>query len=247
MRAGRHDTDARWYPHTVPTKGSPMRLRHTLATFGAALMAAAALVVVPATAANASTSTPVIFVHGYSGNASNWTTALSVFRAGGFSRLYTYDYNWAGSNQISAAGLRDKVNQVKAQTGAAKVAIVNHSMGGLVTRWYLEELGGSANVSHVASIAGANHGTTFAGACLINISCVEMYPGSLFILNLADGDETPGTASYRTWYSACDGIIIPYTSTPLSGATNTNVACETHIGFLTNTSVLTQIRGFIAA
>jgi triacylglycerol lipase len=224
-----------------------MRLGTRLAVLGAALAAAATVALVPATAAHAATSTPVIFVHGYTGNASNWTTALSVFRAGGFTRLYTYDYNWAGSNTISAAGLRDRVNQVKAQTGASKVAIVNHSMGGLVTRYYLEELGGSANVSHVASIAGANHGTTFAGACLINISCVEMYPGSLFILGLADGDETPGAGRYRTWYSACDGIIIPYTSTRLDGATNTNVACETHIGFLTNTSVLTQIRSFIAS
>jgi triacylglycerol lipase len=186
-------------------------------------------------------------VHGYTGNSSNWTTALSVFRAGGFGRLYTYDYNWAGSNQTSAAGLRNMVNSVRSQTGAAKVAIVNHSMGGLVTRWYLEELGGDQYVSHVASIAGANHGTTFAGACLINISCIEMYPGSLFITDLADGDETPGSARYRTWYSACDGIIIPYTSTRLSGATNTNVACQTHLGFLTDTSVLAQIRSFIAA
>ncbi len=223
-----------------------MRVRNRLVAFGAALAATAALIVAPASPAAAATSTPVIFVHGYTGSASNWTTALSVFRAGGFTRLYTYDYNWAGSNTISAAGLRDRVNQVKAQTGAAKVAIVNHSMGGLVTRYYLEELGGSANVSHVASIAGANHGTTFAGACLINVSCIEMYPGSLFILGLGP-DETPGSAKFRTWYSACDGIILPYTSTRLSGATNTNAGCVTHLGFLTNTSVLSQIRGFIAA
>ena len=223
-----------------------MRIRKRLAGIGVALATAAALVVAPATAAQAATSTPVIFVHGYSGSASNWATALSVFRAGGFGRLYTYNYNWAGSNQVSAAGLASFVNQVKAQTGQSRVAIVNHSMGGLVTRYYLEELGGSANVSHVASIAGANHGTTFAGACLINISCVEMYPGSLFLIGLSIGDETPGSAAYRTWYSACDGIIIPYTSTRLSGATNTNAGCVTHIGFLTNTGVLTQIRNFIA-
>ena len=224
-----------------------MRLRHRLAAFGAALVTAAALVIAPASTASATTSTPVIFVHGYTGNASNWSTALSVFRAGGFSRLYTYDYNWIGSNKTSAADLASFVNSVRSQTGASKVAIVNHSMGGLVTRWYLEEMGGSQYVSHVASIAGANHGTTFAGACLINISCIEMYPGSLFLLDLADGDENPGTARYGTWYSACDGIILPYTSTRLDGATNNNVLCETHIGFLTNTSVLGEIRSFIAS
>jgi triacylglycerol lipase len=222
-----------------------MRLRNRLAALAATVVTGAAMSLAPATAATAALGTPVIFVHGYTGNASNWTTALSVFRAGGFTRLYTYEYNWAGSNQVSAAGLRAFVDSVRRQTGASKVAIVNHSMGGLVTRWYLEELGGSPNVSHVASIAGANHGTTFAGACLFNISCVEMYPGSLFLLDLAGGDETPGDARYGTWYSPCDGVIIPYTSTPLGGATNTLVSCQTHIGFLTDTTVLTQIRSFI--
>lgn len=78
-------------------------------------------------------------------------------------------------------------------------------------------------------------------------SCIEMYPGSLFLTRLNSGDETPGNTAYRTWYSACDGIIIPYTSTRLSGATNTNVACQTHIGFLGDTSVLAQIRGFLGS
>ncbi|GAB4058302.1 lipase family protein [Catellatospora paridis] len=74
-----------------------MRIRQRLIAVGAALVAAAALVVAPSSPAHAATSTPVIFVHGFIRNSSNWTTALSVFRAGGFTRLYTYDYNWAGS------------------------------------------------------------------------------------------------------------------------------------------------------
>lgn len=36
-------------------------------------------------------------------------------------------------------------------------------------------------------------------------------------------------------------------STRLMGATSNNVLCGTRLGFLTNTSVLTQIRRFIAA
>lgn len=53
---------------------------------------------------------------------------------------------------------------MESQTGASKVAIVNHSMGGLVSQYYLKVLGGDTGVSHLASIAGANHGTTFASA-----------------------------------------------------------------------------------
>jgi triacylglycerol lipase len=100
-------------------------------------------------------------------------------------------------------------------------------------------------VRHLASIAGANHGTTSASACTFNPSCVEMVPGSSFIRTVTSGDETPGNTRYATWYSACDGVIIPYTSTRLNGATNNNVACETHIGYLTDTSTLTAVRTFL--
>jgi triacylglycerol lipase len=118
-------------------------------------------------------------------------------------------------------------------------------MGGLVTRWYLEELGGSQYVSHVASIAGANHGTTYAGGCLVYTSCVEMYPGSSLITTVTSGDETPGSTAYATWYSPCDGIIIPYTSTELNGAANHLVPCVTHIGYLTDTATLTAVERFV--
>ncbi|MFD5450202.1 esterase/lipase family protein [Streptomyces sp. NPDC003470] len=196
-----------------------------------------------------STSTPVVFVHGYTGNASNWVTAMSVFRLNGWSssHLFAYEYNSYGDNVTNARGLASFVDNVKARTGASKVAIVNHSMGGLVSQYYLKVLGGNTSVSHLASIAGANHGTTYAGACLIYTTCRQMYPGSSFISQITAGDETPGSTRYATWYSACDGIIIPYTSTRLSGATNNNVVCQTHIGYLADTVVLGEIARFVAS
>lgn len=202
-----------------------------------------------ATAQVLSTSTPVVFVHGYTGSASNWVTAKAVFQTKGWSssKLFAYEYNSYGNNITNAQGLATYVNNVKAQTGASQVAIVNHSMGGLVSQYYLKVLGGNTSVSHVASIAGANHGTTYAGACLIYTTCQQMYPGSSFISQISSGDETPGTTKYATWYSACDGIILPYTSTKLDGATNNNVACQTHIGYLTDTVTLGQIANFVAS
>ncbi|MFD4692429.1 alpha/beta fold hydrolase [Streptomyces sp. NBC_00683] len=243
---------------------SPRRLLGVLASaavaftlFSAAPTAGAAETAQPASAAQSadaavqplSTSTPVVFVHGYTGNASNWTTAISVFQLNGWSssKLFAYEYNSYGNNVSNAQGLASFVNNVKARTGASKVAIVNHSMGGLVSQYYLKVLGGNTSVSHLASIAGANHGTTYAGACLIYTTCQQMYPGSSFIAQITAGDETPGDTKYASWYSACDGIIIPYTSTRLSGATNNDVLCQTHIGFLADTVVLGQIARFVAS
>ncbi|GAA2589949.1 triacylglycerol lipase [Winogradskya consettensis] len=215
--------------------------------FAVLIAVVTALVAIPAAPALAAPGTPVVFVHGYTGSASNWTTAISLFRAGGYSssELFAYEYNSYGNNIQNAQGLATYVSQVRSRTGAAKVDIVNHSMGGLVTQWYVKQLGGAQYVNHVASLAGANHGTTYASACLIYVTCQQMYPGSSFINTISAGDETPGPTTYATWYSPCDGIIIPYTSTTLSGATNNYVACETHIGYLTDTSVLTAVRNFL--
>ncbi len=215
---------------------------------GAVLAFVAAFAVFsPAQTASAATTTPVVFVHGYTGSASNWTTAMSVFRSAGWSsgNLFAYEYNSYGDNVTNARGLASYVNQVKTRTGADKVAIVNHSMGGLVSQYYLKVLGGNTNVSHLASIAGANHGTTAAGACLVFVTCQQMYPGSSFIAQITSGDETPGATRYATWYSPCDGVILPYTSTRLDGATNNLVACTTHLGFLTDTSVLREIANYM--
>ncbi|MET9452352.1 esterase/lipase family protein [Streptomyces cinerochromogenes] len=201
-------------------------------------------------AADAATSsrTPVIFVHGFTGNAGNWAAAEALFRADGYSAgdLFAYDYNWTQSNATSAAGLAVYVRQVLATTGAHQVDIVNHSMGGLVSDWYVKKLGGQPYVRHLASIAGANHGTTAAGACLVNLSCVEMYPGSAFLTTLNSGDETPGDTRYATWYSPCDGVILPYTSTRLAGAANNLVPCQTHLGFLTDVLTLRDVEHFLS-
>ncbi|WP_433869339.1 esterase/lipase family protein [Saccharopolyspora sp. CA-218241] len=214
--------------------------------FGVLLAALAMVVVGPPLVAGAAGSHPVVFVHGYTGSASNWAFAEAQFRLNGYGSadLHPFEYDWSQSNETSAAELGAFIDQVRAETGADQVDIVNHSMGGLVTRWYMKELGGVENVAHWASLAGANQGTTFASACLQYASCREMMPNSPFEVRLNSGDQTPGDAAYATWYSPCDGIIVPYTNTRVEGADNNLVACETHIAFLTDATILGEVIDF---
>ncbi|WP_019855558.1 esterase/lipase family protein [Actinopolyspora mortivallis] len=197
--------------------------------------------------AQAAGPNPVVFVHGYMGSASNWSSAMTQFRLNGYadSQLYAFEYDWSQSNKQSAAELAGFVDHVRAETGADKVDIVNHSMGGLVSRWYMKELGGHEQVGHWASLAGANQGTTAASSCLQYASCREMTPGSDFEERLNSGDWTPGASEYATWYSACDGVIIPYTNTRVLGADNNRTTCTTHLGFLSDTSVLGDVIDFL--
>jgi pimeloyl-ACP methyl ester carboxylesterase len=61
---------------------------------------------------------------------------------------------------VAAGRLRD---QVLTATGAAKVDLAGHSQGGMMPRYYLNDLGGTAKVSSLVALAPANYGTTLAG------------------------------------------------------------------------------------
>ncbi|MFA6393446.1 MAG: Ig-like domain-containing protein [Patescibacteria group bacterium] len=52
--------------------------------------------------------------------------------------LFTFPYDWRADNNITAGLLKEKIRQVKERTGASKVDLVAHSMGGLIARSYIQ-------------------------------------------------------------------------------------------------------------
>jgi triacylglycerol lipase len=190
---------------------------------------------------------PVLFVHGYTSNASAWDNMKSRFVADGWesNRLFAYTFSSTKSNASIAQDVAARVNEIKAATGAAKVDIITHSMGGLSSRYYLKNLGGTANVDDWVSLGGPNHGTTWAYGCFFFSPCNQMIPGSSFLNQLNSGDETPGAVNYGTWWSPCDELINPDTSTILSGATNTQTACMGHSALRTDATVYAGVREFV--
>jgi triacylglycerol lipase len=195
----------------------------------------------------AATHDPILFVHGYTGNASAWDTMKSRFLADGYTsnQLYAYTFSSTVSNATVAADIANRVAQIRAATGAAKVDIIAHSMGSLSSRYYIKNLGGAAYVDDWVSLGGPNHGTSWAYACFFFSPCNQMIPGSSFLNALNSGDETPGAVNYGTWWSPCDELINPDQSVILSGATNTQTACESHSAHLTDATEYAQIRNFV--
>jgi triacylglycerol lipase len=208
-------------------------------------LVAVAITLVPA--ASASASEPILFVHGFSGAAWNWDVMIDRFEGDGYpaGELRAISYNSAQSNAATAQEVSREVQELQAATGAAKVDIVSHSMGGLSSRYYLKNLGGTTNVDDWVSIGGPNHGTWTAAACSLLASCREMIPGSSFLRGLNSADETPGSVNYGTFWSPCDEVINPDGSVVLSGAANTRTGCIGHLSLLVSSSVYTGVRGFV--
>lgn len=205
------------------------------------------IAVMPGTAA-ASTHDPVLFVHGWNSNTSVWNTMKADFASAGWStsELNTISYTTA-SNVTIANSIKTKVTQIlAANPGKTKVDLISHSMGGLSTRYYVKNLGGAVKVDDFVSLGGPNHGTSLAVACaLFSVQCQQMSPGSSFLNALNATDETPGTPNYATWWSTSDAIILPNTSTPLAGATNTQVAGLSHGALTTDAAVVAGVRAFV--
>ncbi|WP_327283289.1 MULTISPECIES: triacylglycerol lipase [unclassified Streptomyces] len=194
---------------------------------------------------------PVVFIHGYNADPGVWGGLREDLRAAGYtdSELFSWGYDTHQSvNEVLSGQLGAYVDQVRRQTGAAKVDVVAHSLGSLVGRWYVKFGGGTATVDHWVSLAGPNHGTSTAWACALwDQACRDMTPGSYVVKNLNSGDETPGAVKYATFWSNCDEVVNPDSSVPLAGAANTPVGCIKHNDLLGDDATSAGVRSFLAS
>jgi triacylglycerol lipase len=211
---------------------------------GRASVAAFVVSIVLALPAAASAHDPILFVHGWNSSSSAWTTMVGRFQADGWTaaELNNWSYNTSQSNATTAQQIATKVDQIRAATGAAKVDLISHSMGGLSTRYYVKNLSGGSKVDEWVSLGGPNHGTDTANFCF-STACSEMRVGSAFLKALNSGDETPDVGvNWLTWWSPCDEVINPDSSVALVGATNRQTACISHSALHEDATVYAQVR-----
>ncbi len=90
--------------------------------------------------------------------------------------------------QVYAIRMNEIIEQVKNQTGKDKVVIVAHSMGGLVSRSYLQ-IFGESSVDRLIMIGTPNHGINTTASRICNFlgedkECEDMTSGSFFLSKL---------------------------------------------------------------
>jgi pimeloyl-ACP methyl ester carboxylesterase len=192
---------------------------------------------------------PVILVHGTFENMDdNWQAASPILANHGycvFALNYggssaTADFQGTGDIAASAQQLATFVSTVLAATGAAKVDLVGHSQGGMMPRYYINNLGGAAKVDKLVGIAPSNYGSTLDGVITLIqqlsllvpfngllatecTACVEQEAGSSFLASLNVTPTVPAV-QYTVIESTGDEVVTPYTSAFLPAAPNvTNI------------------------
>ncbi len=181
---------------------------------------------------------PVVVVHGTFGDSRSLLQRLGwSLRRNGYC-VFALDYGNRATGPIeeSAAQLDRFVDRVLAATGAPKVSLVGHSQGGMMPRYYLKFLGGTAKVDDLVGLAPSNHGTRnplllTPGLRRWCAACLQQKAGSAFLRRLNAGDETPGAVSYTNIVTRYDEVVLPYTSGYLTGANTTNVRIQDRCRF----------------
>jgi len=150
-----------------------------------------------------------------------------------------------GSNVEHAREIGLAVDSLLAHTGAARVDIVAHSMGGLAAREYLKDPGSARKVRRVVLLATPNQGT-WSAYLAFGGGRDEMLPGSSFLDSLNAGPSVPPGVEIVTLRTPLDAHILPPESATLPGVEDVEVCCPTHEGLLRDLEVFRIVRRFLS-
>lgn len=162
---------------------------------------------------------PVVLVPGYLDFEFFFHVIRKKLLAQGRTVVYLDLWPNMGDIKVKATALKNTVAELKAKTGARQVDVIGHSMGGLITRYYIQELGGLDQLERLITLATPHHGTivSYLGP---SKGASQMHPGSDFLKALNANDESPGPIKYTSIRAGLDEIVIPHSSPIQEGAEN---------------------------
>jgi predicted alpha/beta hydrolase family esterase len=121
------------------------------------------------------------------------------------------------------------VDSLREASGAARVMLVGHSMGGLASRVYLRRHG-DAQVARVVTLASPHHGTVF-GRLGHSRNARQMAKGSRFIAQVA-ADDCGRWTRFTTVATRDDNLVVPRASPLLPGSRQIEIDGVGHLALI---------------
>ena len=168
---------------------------------------------------------PVLLIHGYGCSRAAWWWQRRQLVAAGWSvatinlePIYTSIENYVEP-------LARRIDEVLAATGATRLILVGHSMGGLVARAYLRRHG-AARVLRLVTL-GTPHGGSELARFGLGQNARQMRPACAWLAGLG----TPPVDTL-TIYSVHDNYVLPPTHLELPGAQRCTLDGQGHLAML---------------
>lgn len=182
---------------------------------------------------------PVLLVHGYGCNSGYWAHLEPLLDREGVSHASIDLEPVAAGIDDYAPAIEARVRALCAATGATRVAIVAHSMGGLAARAWMRAYG-HARVARLVTLGTPHHGTALArfgpGA-----NAAQMRRDSPWLRALAAGETADVRAHIVSLYTHHDNIVAPQDSSALPGARNVAFGGVGHVALGSNPRVLAEV------
>ncbi|TNE86971.1 MAG: hypothetical protein EP330_20395 [Deltaproteobacteria bacterium] len=177
----------------------------------------------------------VVFVHGLAANRASVYPLQAWMHARGHRRQYSFSYLTTGSIERCALELKRRLDR---DVRGGRIDIVAHSLGGLVSRYYLQALGGDRRVDRLVTLGtphGGSHATTYLPTPLVR----QMTPGSSFLRHL---DELPPPRCEVTTIGVGgDALVLPAEHCAAPFGTHHHIDGLGHTAMLLSPTVLRKV------
>lgn len=162
---------------------------------------------------------PVLLIQGFVHTRGTLNVMESRLRRDGFP---VFSLNLAGFLNLYntrpieeiAASIAGKIERMMERHSLQRLSIIGHSMGGLVSRYYIQKLGGHRQVKTLITLGSPHNGTPTAllaavpPLSLVTVCGKQMLPNSSFIKTLAE-HPIPTDVKVVSIFSRAD-LVCPY-------------------------------------
>lgn len=182
---------------------------------------------------------PVLLIHGINDTGAVFHRMGPYLTQRGWS---VYDLDLMPSNGDSTL---DELSQQVANFATAIAPeqpfdLVGFSMGGIVSRYYIQRLGGIDRVQRFITIASPHHGTWLAYLC-DRPGCLQMRPNSAFLQQLNQAAVMLERLNFTSIWTPFDLMIVPAASSQMQVGKNVQVPVLTHAGMITDPTSLEAV------
>jgi triacylglycerol lipase len=174
---------------------------------------------------------PLLVIHGIVCNRGIWRPWLQRLQAEGFTPIRAVNLEPLFADiEIHATRVEQELHALQRETNGARVAVLAHSMGGLVARAALRSVGANA-ISRIVTLASPHHGTQIA-RWFPWLPTRQMLPESPWLRALNAAQEGQHAHGLTSIYSLQDNLIVPPRSARLEGAEMHELRGLGHFGLL---------------
>jgi len=147
----------------------------------------------------------VVLVHGYLANRSTLLPLAGYLRWRGFRQVLSFNYRSSEGVEPGAIALRDYLRR---HVRGGRIDLVCHSLGGLVARVYVQQLGGARRVDHCITLATPHQGT-YNSYWVASRVGRDLRPDSPLLARLAASSDRAGAVRFLSIVAGSDNLVVP--------------------------------------